>query len=549
MRTTDFFAVCTFIPETFYKAILFNRQKIFLTLVSGLLLTAAFPEWGFSYLAWIALVPLLVCLRDLSPGNGFRAGFMTGMVHYLTLMYWLAYTMSTYGNMPWYICGPVLFLFAAYLACYPAFFSMFLIRVGRGSPLGLLTAPLLWTALEYVRTFLFSGFPWELLGYTQFDLLPLIQIADITGVYGVSFLIVLVNAVICRAVLCHKGRTWHGAAAGKYATALQLSAVCLVAGTLWGYGVWRMQAVDRSMARAPSARISVVQGNIDQSMKWDRAFQTATTRKYVRLSLDAREKNPELVVWPETATPFYFLYHPRLTKMVKEGVRRTGCDFLIGSPSFSRRGDGIEYYNSAYLVHPDGTLGHRYDKVHLVPFGEYVPLKKWLPFAGKIVAHVGDFRPGSRGVTLDWQNYRLGVQICYEMIFPDLSRAAVGNGANLLFNLTNDAWYGRTGAPYQHFSMAVLRAVENHRWVVRAANTGISGFIDPVGRIAAGTSLFEDAVVTHNVFLGRDISFYTRWGDLFAQACLGGIFFIIVRQFAGRFGKPGRSNRFGPGKL
>ncbi len=516
---------------------MFYKKKIFLIMASGLLLTGSFPEWRFSYLAWIALVPLLLCLRDLSPKNGFKAGFLTGMLHYLTLMYWLAYTLSTYGNLPWYLCGLVLFLFSAYLACYFAIFSMLLIRMGAGGSVGLLTAPFLWVALEYVRTFLFSGFPWELLGYTQFDLLPLIQISDITGVYGVSFFVVLANAVICRAVLFFSGKGWQGATVGKYATAVQLSAMCLIAIALWGYGIWRMHAVDRSTARESSARIAVVQGNINQALKWNPVFQTETTQKYVRLSVEAREKNPDLVVWPETATPFYFFYHSRLTKMVKEGIRRTGCDFLIGSPSFSREKDRIEYYNSAYLVHPDGKPVSRYDKVHLVPFGEYVPLKKWLPFAGKIVEHVGDFKSGHRGVTLDWLDYRIGVQICYEMVFPDLSRAAVKNGANLLFNLTNDAWYGRTGAPYQHFSMAILRAVENRRWVVRAANTGISGFIDPIGRVTASTSLFEDAVVTQKVLFCRDISFYTRRGDLFAQVCLGWVFFIIAWQSTGRFKK------------
>ncbi len=506
-------------------------------MVSGLLLTGSFPHWGLSYLAWIALVPLLICLRDLSPGNGFKAGFLTGMVHYLTLMYWLAYTMSTYGNLPWYLCGLVLFLFSSYLACYFAFFSMLLIQVGRGNPMGLLTAPILWVALEYLRTFLFSGFPWELLGYTQFDLLPLIQISDITGIYGVSCLLVLANVVICRAVLCRSDKTWQGATVGKYTAAVQLITVCLIAGALWEYGILRMHAVDRSMARAPSARIAVVQGNIDQALKWDRAFQMETTRKYVRLSLEARKQSPDLVVWPETATPFYFLYHSSLTKMVKAGVRMTGCDFLIGSPSYSRRKDRTEYYNSAYLIHPNGKPVSRYDKVHLVPFGEYVPFKKWLPFAGKIVDHVGDFKPGPSGITLNWRDYRLGVLICYEMIFPNLSRATVANGANLLFNLTNDAWYGRTGAPYQHFSMAVLRAVENRRWVVRAANTGISGFVDPVGRVTTSTSLFEDTVVTQKVFLGQDISFYTSRGDLFAQICLGGILLIIAWQLACRFKK------------
>ena len=234
----------------------------------------------------------------------------------------------------------------------------------------------------------------------------------------------------------------------------------------------------------------------------------------------AKKHTPDLVVWPETATPFYFLNQAELTQMVKKGIRDTGADFLIGSPSFRSKKKGVEYYNSAYLIGAQGNLYGRYDKAHLVPFGEYVPLKKWLPFINKIVEGVGDFRPGREGHTLPWKNYRLGIQICYEIIFPGLSRSMAQNNADLLVNITNDAWYGRSSAPYQHFSMAIFRAVENRRSLIRSANTGISGFVDPAGRIVASTKLFEDALITRKMPLLQTTTIYTRIGDLFALLCL-----------------------------
>jgi apolipoprotein N-acyltransferase len=216
--------------------------------------------------------------------------------------------------------------------------------------------------------------------------------------------------------------------------------------------------------------------------------------------------------------------------MVQKGIQNAGTSFLIGSPSFIQSENGIKYYNSAYLINPDGKIQGKYDKVHLVPFGEYVPFKKWLPFLGKMVEEVGDFWPGEKGSTIKWGNYKLGVQICFEIIFPGLSRAVVNNNAALLVNLTNDAWYGNSCAPYQHFSMTVFRAIENRKALVRSANTGISGFIDPVGRIIAETALFSDAVLTRSVPIIFMTTFYTRFGDLFAIACLVSVLFIVLRQ-------------------
>jgi apolipoprotein N-acyltransferase len=242
----------------------------------------------------------------------------------------------------------------------------------------------------------------------------------------------------------------------------------------------------------------------------------------------AVKDKPDLIVWPETATPFYFIYNPDLTKIIQDLVSETKTNFLIGSPSFIRKANKIEYYNSAYLLGPEGTVTGKYDKTHLVPFGEYVPLKKWLPFIGKIVENVGDFCSGKKGSTVSLNGNNLGVLICYELIFPYLARAEVKNGAGLLVNITNDAWYGTTSAPYQHFSMAVFRAIENRRTLARAANTGISGFIDPVGRIIDSTNLFKDAAITTKVPILTGKTFYTLYGDLFAFACMAIVILMVM---------------------
>ncbi len=502
------------------KADKINILKIVLSVSSGVLLTLSFPKTGISWLAWIALVPLLVALRNLSSKKGFVVGFCSGIAHYLTLLYWLAYTMKTYGHLPYYVCIPVLFLLSAYMAIYIGIFSTMLTRIC-ATPLScLFITPLLWVSLEYIRSFLFTGFPWELMGYSQFSTLPVIQIADILGVYGVSFCIALSNAVIFLLYLFLTKLDWHTERVGKGLAAGSILILILISGLVWSYGEWRIQSINKQTSDAPSVRISIVQGNIDQAIKWDPAFQLASTKKYITLSLLAKAQDPDLIVWPETATPFYFLQNAGLSEMVQQGIHDTGVDFLIGSPSFLRKGNVVEYYNSAYLVSPEGDVYGKYDKAHLVPFGEYIPFHQWLPFLEKMVAGVGDFQPGKIGHTIPWRKYSLGVQICYEIIFPNLSRAMVNNNSAFLINITNDAWYGKSSAPYQHFSMAVFRAVENRKALIRSANTGISGFIDPSGRVTASTSLFQDAILTRSVPILHETTFYSQFGDLFALTCL-----------------------------
>lgn len=504
-------------------------------IASGLLLTAAFPKMNWSFFAWVAWVPLLMSLIHLSPKSGFRIGFLAGITHYLTLMYWLVHTMRTYGFLPWYLSVAILFLLSCYLALFFAVFSYGINRLCRTPQSFFILAPALWIALEYVRSFLLTGLPWELLGYSQHDLLPVIQVADIFGVYGVSFLVLLSNAAVTLTIIAFSGKTWQGSRVSRRFAAASVSVFILCFALAWLYGAQRIKTVDHWIRSAPTASVAVVQGNIDQAVKWDRRFQDATTEKYLRMSQAVGEKSPDLIVWPETATPFYLLRDAEPTAMLLDGIRGIGIDFLLGSPYYTRRKDGIDYYNRAYLIRSDGSIGEAYDKVHLVPFGEYVPFEQYLPFLGKMVAEVGDFKPGSRGRTIPWQNYRIGMQICYEIIFPNLSRNMAQNAAELLVNITNDAWFGKTAAPFQHFAMAAFRAVENRRSLVRAANTGISGFVDPVGRTLSATPLFEDAARVQTIPLLTQKTVYTRWGDLFAMACLAvtliwaGVKMLIVK--------------------
>ena len=497
-----------------------DRLKIILAILSGLLLTGSFPKVGMSWFAWFALVPLLISLRNLPIKKSFFLGFLTGLAHYLTLLYWLPYTMKTYGHLPFFLCVIILILLSSFLALYMAGFSATLSKLCSKPGMSLIMAPAIWVSFEYMRTLFFFGFPWQLIGYSQYKNLHLIQIADIFGVYGVSFLIVLSNSAIYLVFLSLIDKRGQKTAVTKRLAAVAISVFALVFILVWFYGKWSIQSIDRLIYTAPSIKAAIVQGNIDQAVKWDPAFQTKTANKYTKLSLLAKKDNPDLIVWPETATPFYFLNNITLSNIVQNGIKDTGADFLIGSPSFVLEKEVVEYYNSAYLITRDGKVCGKYDKAHLVPFGEYIPFNKWLPFIGKFVEGVGDFKPGARGKTITWSDYKLGLQICYEIIFPCLSREMVRNDAALLINITNDAWFGKTAAPYQHFSMAIFRAVENRRSLIRSANTGISGFIDPSGRILGETDLFVEATMTRCVPVIRITTLYTRFGDLFATICM-----------------------------
>lgn len=479
-----------------------------LAILSGLLLTAAHPPGSLSWTAWVALVPLLVAVRGRHPRAAFRIGLIAGLSHYLTLLYWVIVVLAHYGGMSlWVSTGPLLLL-ATYLALYPAVYALLVSRLPRA--FAAFWGAGFWTALEYLRAHLLTGFPWSLLGHTQYASLHWIQVADLCGVYGISFLIAAANGAIYEALFCRETRR-------QAAFALQTAACVLLLGATWGYGAHRLSP-GPSLAPAPNPfRVALVQANVDQAVKWNPAFQMKTLETYATLSRSTRFFRPDLVLWPETALPFFFQEPDPLSERVRELPRELQSALLFGSPAYRRQGNRTRYYNRGYLLGPDASRTQHYDKVHLVPFGEYVPLKRWLFFVSRLVPAAGDFDPGSRLEPLRRGRLSAGVLICFEAIFPSLARRHVQNGANVLVNLTNDAWFGLTSAPYQHLAMSVFRAVENRRYLLRAANTGISAVIDPAGRIRTRSSLFEKAVLTASIRLASGTStLYTRHGDIFA---------------------------------
>jgi len=482
-----------------------------MALLSGLLLFLSFPKFGNGILAWVALLPLFHALRDAKPKEGLKIGFLTGLIAHIGILYWIAYVVVQYGYLPIYAGIAAMLLLAAYLSLYTAFFAVGVVYLReKGTPV-CLSASLLWTALEFVRSHFLTGFPWENLAYSQYLFGNIIQIADITGIYGITFTIVLINAVLYN-VLTAK---YHGT---RY-SGVEIVTACAVLAVIYGYGHFRTADIQESLKKASPMEVTLVQGNIDQNIKWDARYQSETLNIYRSLSLRAIPAPGGLIVWPETAAPFYFERPDPLREAVIDLARISGRPLLFGSPSYEEEKGRASFMNSAYLLRSDGIVAGRYDKVHLVPYGEYVPLRKLFPFIGKLVAGVGDFRPGKGFDPLVIDGRRLGVLICYEGIFPETARDYKRNRADLLVNITNDAWFGKTSAPYQHLSMTVFRAVENRLYLVRAANTGVSAVIDPTGAILSRTRVFERTVLKGEVKFIDEKTFYAAYGDLFVYLC------------------------------
>ena len=499
-----------------------KKRDFLLSLLSGILLILSFPNFDLEFLAWFALVPLLYSIEGKGPTHSFKLGFLTGIVSFLGILYWIVVAVHTYGNIPLIPSVLILLLLVAYLSVFIGVFT-FLIRLiqMRSGVQTFLFTPFLWVALEYLRSFLLTGFPWANLGYSQYLNLPFIQMADVTGAYGLSFVILFVNATLFWIL-----RQWP-----KRVFPLKevIVAAILVLGFLI-YGYIKMGIVDRQMIQNPPLKIGLIQGDIDQSIKWDKAFQLETLKIYEKLSLRVAEDKPDLIIWPETATPFFFQDAKEYQPLVLDIPKKTDAFLLFGSPSYKIEKRKVNHYNSAYLVSPSAEIVGKYDKIHLVPFGEYVPMQDLLFFIGSLGEGIGDFKSGEEIYNFSLPQGKFGVLICFEIIFPDLCRKFVKQGANFLVTITNDAWFGRTSAPYQHFSMAAFRAVENRVFVARAANTGITGIIDPKGKILKEGGIFKQEAMNGMIRLSNRKTFYTLHGDVFAWACSA--FSILLLAYA-----------------
>jgi apolipoprotein N-acyltransferase len=511
------------------------HQQIYFTtanvMLSGILLFLSFPKFGNGMLAWVALIPFFHALQNAKPQEGFKMGFLTGFVAYIGILYWISYVVVQYGYLPVYTGIAAMLLLAAYLSLYTALFAMGITYLRARGDSVYLAAPLLWTILEYVRSFFLTGFPWENLAYSQYLFGNVIQIADITGIYGISFVIVLINVVLYDVLtsLVQKKRYPF----------VEIAAASSILVAILVYGHFRTAYIEESLKRASSMEVALIQGNIDQKMKWNEQYQSETLDIYRSLSLRSIPAPGGVIIWPETAIPFYFEEQGELQNAVVQMTQISGRSLLFGSPSYEEKNKKVSYLNSAYLLRPDGIVAGRYDKVHLVPYGEYVPLRWLFPFIGKLVAGGGDFRPGKGFNPLISDGCRMGVLICYEGIFPETARSYKRNRADLLVNITNDAWFGRTSAPYQHLSMTVFRAIENRLYLVRAANAGISAVIDPTGVIRSQTNIFERTALKGQVKFIDESTLYAAYGDLFVYLCA--LLLILTdfiqkrrRKYAGR---------------
>lgn len=488
-----------------------TKSEYGLAALSGALLVLSFPSPGTPAVGWLALTPLLVVLGMRGSAHPFLLGLTTGGVSFLGTLYWVTFVMTTYGGLQTWTAVLVNAALIAYLALYPAAFALIVRRlVNEAGPAGLLAAPLVWVATELARTYLLTGFPWVLLGYSQARVLPIAQLASVLGVYGVSALVAAVSTGVAFAIVGVQRRAGLPRALTPLAVAVALTAAVAA----WG---GRRVAAGELAATGEALTVGLVQGNVDQGEKWDAARAGAIFQDYLRLTREAVAGGARLVVWPESSTPFYFEEDGASADGIRALAREARASMLFGSDQIER-GSEARYYNAAFMLRPDGTTGGVYRKMHLVPFGEYVPLKRLLFFVAPLVEAVSDFSPGRDPVLLPIGAHQVSTAICYEVVYPDLVRLSVAQGSELLTTITNDAWFGRTSAPHQHFAQASMRAIENGRYLVRSANTGISGIVDPYGRVTAETGLYQRTVVVGQVRLHLGQTLYTRIGDVFAYA-------------------------------
>lgn len=495
--------------------------------LSGVLLTAGFPKLNLPLFSWVALIPLFIALRDTNGKEAFRLGYICGLAHFLSLLYWIQYVVGHYGGLPAPLAIVVLFLLCAYLALYIGVFALLSQRWAPYPRLWIWGLPTVWVTLEWIRAHALTGFPWANLGYSQTPFIALIQIADLTGVWSISWLVVFANTCLMGFLNRYLNRT-----------GIVFLGCCLIG--VIGYGNWRIDTVENIQNQAEPRTVGVIQGNIDQSLKWDPAYQQTTLDHYRELTLKATQHSPapQLLVWPETAVPFFYGIDEPLTKQVQKIVREAGVSLLFGSPGAEWAGGHPLLLNKAYLVNGDAEPLGQYAKQHLVPFGEYVPLQNLLFFVHRLVEAAGNFVPGRDPSPLRLDRQGLGVLICYEAIFPNLARRTVNLGATSLVNITNDAWFGTSSAPYQHLDMTRWRAVEFRVPLIRAANTGISTIFDATGRECGILSLNQPGFLVCTVRPVHLRTVYARWGDWFAWFCvlitLGCIVYSVRRSLVRR---------------
>jgi apolipoprotein N-acyltransferase len=483
--------------------------NLILSAASGVLFALAFPDYGIAWLAFLSLAPLLIAIvRSGSWREAALHGWLAMMIAWLMMVPWVVRVMSHYGGLP-YITGVLIFCaMCAILGLYGSAFALIVwsLRLRERFAPWLLIAPA-WAAIEFVRTYLLTGFPWNLIGTAIVEYTPLIQISRAAGPYFLGCLVVLPSIVIAWLV------TQRPRGIGRV---IVVGGTCIVLFVWWATGYvasqWR-----RMDSNAPTQTAALLQPNISQEMRWNVANVVALFQRMMAMTNEAANHGVNVIIWPESTVPLSFASTEFFRNAIESTSATRNVDIILGSvaedPSQPNR-----MWNAAFLVSGGRTIGH-YDKIRLVPFGEYVPMRKMLFFAEKLVHAVGEFEFGTKDHPLRGR-FAYGPAICYEVVFPRITATQVKNGAEVLVTITNDAWYDGTSAPRQHLNQVRLRAVEADRWVLRAGTTGISAVIDPTGRIVQEIPMGKEGIIYAKFAARRMMTPYVRWGDWFAWLCV-----------------------------
>ncbi len=498
-------------------------MPLFLPVLTGLLLAGSFPLCDQHYLAWVAFIPLMAyLLRVKSKAAAFCGGYVAGAIQFFILLVWMPAVLEQYGGLSGLLSWTGYGLLILLLSCFPGMACLCTkVLMRRGGPSLLLMFPAIWVLIEFLQTGIpFGGFPWLPMGYSQSEQLALIQVADLTGVFGVSFLLVWVSAA-----LCHLGfqrgrgiRAWWPLIAGM---------VLLFSSVLYGRA-----SMERWEDAPREYRVVMLQGNLSQDDSLAVLREKYLTGYERMLEAEAPEGG-DLLILPESPTPVIYRQESEYQSTLEKLARRFTFGMIFNNIRVEDGGGGTLYYNSAYYLDGAGAYGGSYDKIHLVPFGEYVPAKDLLVFMRTITQDVGEFKPGQDHRLFSLNGHRVNATICFEAIFPGLVREFVGAyGSELIVNLTNDGWYGASSAPFQHFNIARWRAIENRRYFLRAANTGISAVIDPSGRIQGATAILSQAVCEGDFGFVSEQTFYTRYGDAFILLCAIIVFGCTILVYA-----------------
>ena len=500
------------------------RLKASLAVASGILHILLFPKFAMAWLSGLALIPLLIAIfQETRRQRAFLLGFVFGITFFSGCCYWILAVLQGYGDMHWTGAVLLFVLLIVYLSLFPALFAYAFAKLSLRLPRAcFLLAPFLWVSTEYLRGYILTGFPWCLTGYALVDYANLAQIATITGVYGLSFLAVLICTLVTGIL---------------FRSRLAMGCLAITTVTLIGLAWMVFNPLEAGGSEEAHARL--VQTHIDLNQSWNPQSQSLILEELTKLSLspqghdsarihesDQPRSDPvsaKLIIWPETPAPFYYHHDPSFQRAMDALATTSGSTLLFGFVDwhFGAADADSGPYNSVGTLAPGGKLISQYDKMHLVPFAEYVPLSWLFFFVEKIATGVGDYQPGSRVVVSDLDSgEKVGTIICYEAVVPDLVRRFVAAGAEVLVNVTNDTWFGNSAAPHQHLLMARMRAVENNRYLLRAANSGISAVIDPFGRVMASTELHRRTVLDSPFRFRRTSTFYSRYGDVFCLRLL-----------------------------